>query len=254
MDLGNMLRILRTHWILVAICMTISVGVAAVLVSQVKPEYEARTSVLLLTPPQTQTPDGEVVERNPLENPSGVAVTATALIDVINSPKFVLGMREAGVANSYEVQINPAGSGALLVARSVATTPGVALASLDTLIDEMRSALAAMQEQAGISESTWIRAEVLTVPDEATTLTGSKTRVLLMVLVAGMLVSVTLAYLADLLYGDRRFIRGRRRKDDDINSYAPDVLSDLLSDDAPPKVGEREQQTETRPPFQARVS
>jgi hypothetical protein len=252
-DLGNLLRVLRVHWMLVAVGLVATAVVAVVLVSQVEPEYEARTSVLLLTPPETQTPEGEVLQRNPLENPGGVVVTATALIDVINSPRFVLAMREQGVSNKYEVTINPAGSGALLVARTSAATPDVALTSLTTLIAEMRSSLANIQEQAGIAESTWIRAEVLTVPDEATTLTGSKSRVLLMVFALGGLATVTLAYLADLAYGDRRFLRGRRsRKDsDDVSPYASDLLSDLLDDDGKPTV--IEQSAEARPPFSARA-
>jgi hypothetical protein len=239
-DLANLFRVVRQHWLIVAVGLVLTLAAAVMLASQVKPEFEAKTTVLLLTPPQTQSAEGETIERNPLENPGAVAVTASALTDVMASRPFALRMLAEGVTDPYEVAINPAGGGALLFARTTSESPDVALASLETVLEAMRDELAGIQERAGIAQATWISAQAITLPDEATPVAGSKTRVGLTALALGSAATLTLAYVADRLYGDRRPWRdrkGRRGGVDEVSPYASDLLSDLLDGDGAPERG-----------------
>jgi uncharacterized membrane protein YdfJ with MMPL/SSD domain len=255
-DLANLFRVVRRHWLVVAVGLVLTLAVAVVLASQVKPEFEAKTTVLLLTPPQTQSAEGETIERNPLENPGAVAVTASALTDVMDSRPFALRMEAAGVTDPYDVEINPAGGGALLFARTTSESPDVALSSLETLLDAMRDELAGIQERAGIAQSTWISAQAITLPDEATPVAGSKTRVGLTVLVLGSAATLALAYAADRIYGDRRPWRDRKRRRgeaDEVSPYASDLLSDLLDEDGGPRRAAASSSQADPPPLRARA-
>jgi hypothetical protein len=219
-DLHNMLRIAGRHLVIITVGLVATVAVAAVLVSRMEPEYEAKASILLLTPPQIETPEGPL-ERNPLENPGGVLTTASALTDVMLSSQFGDRLREAGLVGDYEVTPAP-NAAAILNVRATGLESELTFADLQLVIAEMRSELAAIQRRAGIAEATWIRAEILTAPTAATELSGSKIRVVAVTFILGAGATFVLAFAADLLYGDRRFIRGRRQRRRDAKRGDPD--------------------------------
>jgi capsular polysaccharide biosynthesis protein len=208
-DLHNMLRIAGRHLVIVAVGLVATLVAGVYLVSQVEPEYEAKASVLLLTPSQVETPEGPL-DRNPLENPQGVLTTATALINVMRDLPFAERLEAEGLVGSYEVNDTPAG--AIIDIRTTGLESEQTFADLQLLIGEMRAELADIQRRAGIAETTWIRAEILTVPNEAAQVSGSKVRVLGVTLLLGVAATYTLAFAADLLYGGRRFVRGRRQR------------------------------------------
>jgi hypothetical protein len=208
-DIRDMLRIAGRHLVIIWVGLVATGIVAGYLVSQVEPEYEATASVLLLSPPQVVTDDGPR-DVNPLENPGGVVTTATALVDVMESTRFADHLEAAGLVADYKVEVTP--GGAILVVRTAANNELAAYEGLGLVIDEMRGELANIQRRAGIAESTWIRAEVLSSPTEATPVSGSRLRVLLVGVGVGVVATYMLASLADRLYGDRKFIRGRRER------------------------------------------
>jgi hypothetical protein len=209
-DLHNMLRIAGRHLVIIVFGLAVTAVAAAYLVSQVEPEYEAKASILLLTPPQIETPEGPL-ERNPLENPGGVATMASALTDVMLSGQYGDRLREAGLSGDYEVAPAP-NVQAILNVRTTGLESDPTFADLQLVISELRAELAGIQRRAGIAETTWIRAEILTAPNEASQLSGSRIRVLAVVFLLGAAVTYTLAFVADLVYGDRKFIRGRRQR------------------------------------------
>jgi hypothetical protein len=209
-DIRDMLRIAGRHLVIIWVGLMATGIVAGYLVSQVEPEYEAKASVLLLTPTQVETPEG-TLDLNPLENPQGVATTASALTDVMRSAPFDDRLRDEGLVGDFEVTVTPE-SGAILNARTAGADGPETFADLQLVIEQLRVELAEIQRRAGIAESTWIRAEILTAPNEATELSGSKLRVGGVTLLVGAAATYGLAFLADLVYGDRKFIRGRRER------------------------------------------
>lgn len=201
-----MVRVLTTHWVIVAVSMLLTVVCAAGLVGRVTPEFEANATLLLLTPNTTETPEGPITQ-NPLENPNRVAVLATALIDVAQSREFAEQLYESGLQAKYEVSFHPSGTGAILSVRTEASDSAVATDDRELLIEALRAEVADIQENAGIDSKAWIRINVLPV-SAASALTGSKVRVLIITLVLGTVLSYVLALIADSIYGDRRILHG----------------------------------------------
>jgi len=206
-----MFRIVGNHAIVVALGLTATVVVAAFLVSGVTPEYEAKASVILLPPGTYEGPSG-VINRNPMENPTGIAVPSAALIDVALSQTFAERLSDEGLTGDYEITLNPSGSGAILNVRTISYDGPSTFDDLGLVLNALADELASIQDRANIDESTWIRAESLTSPSEATAISGSKIRVLAIALSLGLVATYLLAVAADSLYGERHPIRDRLRR------------------------------------------
>lgn len=212
MDLRNMMRIIRGHPVIIITGLVLTLATAAVLMSRVEPEFEAKASVLLFTPTEVQTEEGAILNRNPLENPQAVAVTANALTDVMHSTPVAQRLADNGLLGSYAVEVNPNGGGAILALRTTGPSAPAAFEGMEVLLRELSVELENMQRRMGIDPSTWINDEPFNLPTEATPVTGSKARVLAISLGLGLIGTYGLAVLADSIYGERPLLRGRRAR------------------------------------------
>lgn len=205
MDLRSAVRIVRRHWIIVAITLASTALVTVVLTQRIEPEYEADGSVLLSASPNLPTVEGETQPRNPLENPGSVGVAANSVKQKLESPSLAQELETEGVT-AYSVSIPPEGSGALLSLSAQGDTPSAALEGYDRLLDAAREELVAIQYERGIPADLWIDAAPLTSPTDASALNGSRMRILAGVVLLGTVSAFTFAFLADSLRG-----RGRLR-------------------------------------------
>jgi capsular polysaccharide biosynthesis protein len=208
-DLRNMMRIIRGHPLIIVLGLVATLGISAMLVSQVKPEYEAKASVLLLTPAQVRSELG-VVNKNPLENPQAVAVAGNALTEVMLSPPIAQRLASKGLAGSYEVVVNPNGGGAIISLRTTGETATAAFDGMDLVLTELSAELETIQS--GFAQETRINDQPFNLPEQATPVAGSKARVLAISLSLGVIGTYGLAVLADLLYGERHPVRDRLRR------------------------------------------
>jgi hypothetical protein len=214
------MRIVRGHPVVILGGLLLTLAAAAFLVSRVQPEYEAKASVALL-PAQSSEP--AAIEPNPLENPNRVAVWANALVDVMQSSQFAQRFAERGAGASYEVSVSPTGGGALLALRTSGPSAASAFDGMNVLIEELGTELDAVQTRFGVREGARVRDSVLTAADEATPVTGSKTRVLAITLALGVIATYGLAVLADTVYGERKPIRDRLAKRREKRTAAKEV-------------------------------
>lgn len=200
MDLRYVVKVMLRHWVIVPLTL-VATGIAAVMLAgRVQPDYQADTSVVLLSPSSIQGPEGEEVQVNPYTRfGSTERVTATALVNVVLGQEFARELEEAGVTGTYSVFINPSAGGAILDLRVTTDSPDRTLRELAVLRERLQAELAERQEQAGAPARTWIRTDVLAAPLEATPLSGSKTRVILAVVLLGGGAAVSLAFIAESL-------------------------------------------------------
>jgi hypothetical protein len=205
------MRIVLGHPVVIIGGLLVTLVAAAFLVSRVEPEYEAKSSVLLHPPSETETQQGRIVT-NPLENPGRTSVTANAMVDIMHSPPVAQQLAERGMLGDYEVIVSPTGGGATLAVRTTGPTADAAFNGMDILLQELSEQLEDFQASANIDPSTWIDENVYARAAEATPVSGSKTRVLAITLGLGVIGTYGLAVLADTVYGERKPIRDRLGK------------------------------------------
>ena len=227
MDLRTVVRVVARHWVVVTLAMVITAVVAVSLALQIKPTYEATGSMLVLTPSSGETDKGRF-DLNPLTNPGQVAAATTALVEVMQSAPYAERMKAEGVSGAFTLSIPPNGSGAILGLKIESVTPEAALAEYETLVEAVKDEVIALQRRAQIPESTWIQAEELNSPTRATAVSGGKMRVLVGVLLLGFGASFSLAFVADMVYGENRSLLRRRRDVDETHDI--DVAESMNTD------------------------
>jgi capsular polysaccharide biosynthesis protein len=217
MDLRTVVRTITRHWLVVSLALVATALVAVGLVLKIKPSYEVKGSMLVLTKSSGVSPEGPF-EVNPLTNPAQVAAASTALVQLMMSEAYIDKMQDAGVTGTYALDIPPNASGAILDLTVEDTTPEAATASYAIVAQAVTDEAPAFQRRLNIPESTLIKADELTPASRPSTVSGGKVRVLAGVLIVGFGASFSLAFAADLLYGDnRRPLRRRRHHDDSVD-------------------------------------
>ncbi|MDQ4089226.1 MAG: hypothetical protein M3163_02820 [Actinomycetota bacterium] len=203
---------MRRHWLLVLVAILLTAPIARSIGGEVDPVYEAKGTLLLLSPARTYSAEGQSIEVNPFSR-SGNAerVAAGAVLTVSHTTRWKDRMIAAGARGKYEYRLVSE------VVMEVTVTDKTADGALNTLAVAIRlleNELAQRQQRAGAPRETWIYVDILAVPEEATVLLGSRIRATAGVAVLGMAVAATLAFVAEALGigGGRRRRRLRRRR------------------------------------------
>jgi len=221
MDFRTLVRVVTRHWIVVMCAIAVTAVVAVALALQIKPSYDASGSMLVLTQSSSTSEKG-TTELNPLTNPGQVAAASTALVEVMMSDPYVERLVSEGVTGTYALTVPPNGSGAILGIKVVSASPEAALADYELLVGAVQDEVQALQRRANIPESTWIEAEELSTPARASVVSGGKVQVLAGALLLGVGASLSLAFAADMVYGENRRPL-RRRGGDDSDEDGSDV-------------------------------
>ena len=205
MDLRVVLRVVVRQWYIVFLVLLATVAAAVLLGREIDPEYEAKSAIVLLNASTTVGEDGEVVRLNPYSRMGGSEVfAANALVNVSSSQPFAKRLVVLGIEGEYKVGNNPQGGGAILDIYVTSTSAEDALNDLETLTAAVQEELASRQERTGAPKETWITSDLLTWPNEATPLFGSRVRVYGAIGILGIVGSISLAFLVDLLRHPRR--------------------------------------------------
>jgi len=201
MDVRYLGRVIKRHWVVVASVIMMSIVVAAVLVRRIEPAFEASGSMLILGP-SPKAPVGE--EFNPLQNAGQVSLSSTALIERMQSEAIVERLRAQGLGNPYSLMLPPGGSGAVMTLHTESESSVGALTQYQRLAQAVQDEMRGIQQRAGVDQSVQVEARELSTPIQASSLSGSKVRVLGGVLFLGAASSFALASMVDALYGDNR--------------------------------------------------
>ena len=198
MDLWNAFKVIARRWPIVVASMLVTAVGANIAVARVKPDYEAKGTVVLLAP-STVVEQGGVVDVNPYTRFGAERVVASALVSVMRGPQFEQRVEQVVAEPEFEVNLDPQGSGAIISVVAKARDGAAALRTLDTVIELLKRELADRQRAAGAPPDTWITADVLTLSDRPTQLLGSRLRVLIAVVALGVGIAITLAFVVESL-------------------------------------------------------
>jgi hypothetical protein len=198
LDLHSLVRLFVRHWLVASLAIVGTAAAGVFFVGRVAPEYEAKGSVILLAPPSARSPDGQFVAVNPFSRfDDSMAVTASAMVNIMRSPQMAQTLHDGGVEGGYELEPDLNGGGSIVLVTVTAATPEQAVHAFDVVRQAMQNLLDQLQAQAGAPENTRLRLDGLAPPTKASALITSKVRVGVGVLLIGSLGLVVLLVLAE---------------------------------------------------------
>jgi hypothetical protein len=204
MDVLSILRLLIRHWRLTApaLVLTLIGGVGVFKLSS--PSYQATGSVTLLSPPAAPTdaagqpiPSPEVGQ-NPYARSGDLAVMADILARVLNGESRRAEFAKEGVTG-YTVVANAFQRGPVIDVTGQGPTAEEAIRSADTVLAQIDAVLADLQEAVDADPDYLITSAPLESPTMASAMYGSTMRAAIAVLAVGMLGTLGLAVLAEVV-------------------------------------------------------
>ncbi|MGH9189526.1 MAG: hypothetical protein ACRD0Q_05785 [Acidimicrobiales bacterium] len=210
MSLQRVLRAMAQHWVLVLIVLIAAGPLARGVGEQVRPVYEAKGTLLLLSPARIVNSDGTVSLTNPFTRVGNSERVAAATVLIVSSTKVwsdrMLALGATGKYNYRQI------SEAVIELVATASTPDTSLRTLNASIKLFVEELARRQERAGAPPESWITSEVLFVSGEPIVLLGSRIRASAGVVVLGAASAASLAMVAEAFgLGGRARRRARLR-------------------------------------------
>jgi capsular polysaccharide biosynthesis protein len=187
-DLRTLLKIVARRWIVVVPTILVAALVGWQLLGAVKPDYEAKGSLLLLLPtsreqtvtPPADTPDtagNDISSPNPLlDLQASLDRTAAVFTTVMNdnAQKKVIAAR--GGTRDYEVTVDK--DAPILQVTATDKKASVAIDTVNAVITSARAQIQFREAQRQVSPTNRIGTDVLSAPTRASTLNAAKTRAL----------------------------------------------------------------------------
>ena len=195
-DLLTALRILARQWPVVVIGLVLTVVGVVQVGAMVAPQYEAKGTVLLLSPGAGVNPY--------LEFPAGLEVTADALVVGLQTESGVEQAEAAGATGVYTLERT---TGPLVDITAHAGSDAEATATVDAVVERMRAELVRYQVDSAADQH--ITVEVLSAPT-ATAKLGSRIRAQAAVFAVGLVATVSAGMAVDAFRRQRREARARR--------------------------------------------
>ena len=150
-------------------------------------------------------------------NPYSASVGTLRVLEELSSTEAVLAAVREEVGDSaaaFELQFDTRDAAPLVHVVATATTPETTMATLDSVLMFLDEDLQERQALTGANESTFVRLQRLSVPDEAEVPEGSLRRPIATIIVLGLVGAVSLAVLVDSLMTARtggEHLSGARR-------------------------------------------
>jgi capsular polysaccharide biosynthesis protein len=199
----DLLHTLWRRWYLVLVGLVVTAGLVVVTLLRVPVGYTARADVLLL-PPKTPGSDNPYLGLSDLQ---GVAATITrSILD----DAAVQTLARQGVTSGYTITVDITTSAPLLLAKANGNTPTAAINAMQHVAALVAPTLAELQQAQHVPTQYQITATTIHADKTPTAITKTRTRVLLVAIVAGLLFTVLLA-----VGTDRYLLRRTRRRNTD---------------------------------------
>lgn len=183
-------------WPVALVGVVLTLASAVIVGFTVSTSYEAKATLLLLSPSVTQDDEGEDVATNPfLLSGTAERVAASAVLVVTESEQWTAAMRDEGAEGDYDYELSEAAP--IIEVRSAADTPDQALLTLEAATTLFRDRFEENQDLAGAPTDRLIRSEVLSSTVEPTTVVGSRVRAMAAVTVLGLVGTATVLFLIE---------------------------------------------------------
>lgn len=214
MDLWTALNVIVRRWYVVVPALALAVVVALVATSRLTPVYTASGSVLITSASrvyhQPEEADGEerVEQVNPFREFSPSLQTSAALVgDRLSSDAIREVFQDEGLEDEYEV-FAPYDPTRTILAPSLefdveSSDPDLAIDTVVRLQQEAANQLEVLQTEADVRRELFIEARPLITPVEATQQNALKIRVAGIVLLLGVTIALSLAFVVESLSGAR---------------------------------------------------
>ncbi|HEY7070360.1 MAG TPA: hypothetical protein VH479_09615 [Acidimicrobiales bacterium] len=202
MDLLTALRILIRRWPVVLIGLAVTVIGFIQIGAMIAPTYEAKSTVLLLSPGSNTT--------NPFNEFGGnLDVTADALMVVLQSPAGAEKLKADGATGSFKLERT---SGPLVDITASAGSKVEATKTVEVVVEGVKSELELRQQASPIEQR--ITVSELTLPVASAKL-GSRIRAQFVVVAVGLTGTVAAALAVDAIMRQRSEARLRREAEED---------------------------------------
>ncbi|KAA2261177.1 hypothetical protein F0L68_18290 [Solihabitans fulvus] len=197
MDFWKTLLVLVRRWYVAVPVFVVALG-AAGFVFATTPAYYDSTGLLLLTTP----PGGSVVESDPLQkrtlNPllgfdDGLKISATMLIQNLNSPAVMQELTTAGSGDSYSVS-NGQVDGPFIAVKADSKSPDNARKMVEKVLARARQELDTRQTTLQAPKQTFITVSEVITPTQPVKQVSGKMRGAGAALVLGIAACLTVAY------------------------------------------------------------
>jgi hypothetical protein len=212
-DLRTLLRILVRRWIVVVPTILVAAIIGHQLLASVKPTYEAKGSLLLLTP-VTKSPaladNAASADGNPFLPIAPLDKAAIAFAEVMNNPaKKASIARAPSVTKAYTVSVDQ--DAPILRVDTKDSRASVAVTTTRAVLTQTVSEIAALERQKGVTASQSIGTEVLSSPTKATALNAARTRALIAFIALAIAAVLSVALLVESWAQSALNRRDRRR-------------------------------------------
>jgi capsular polysaccharide biosynthesis protein len=186
-DLRTLLKIVLRRWIVVVPTIIVAVLVGSQLLGNVKPDYEAKGSLLLLLPTKPElsnTPpaaDGtqpdDISSVNPLlDLRASLDRTAAVFSTVMNDNAQKKEIAARGGTRDYEVTVDK--DAPILEVSATDKKSSVAIDTVNAVITSARAQIAFREAQRQVAPANRIGTDVLSAPTRASALNAARTRAL----------------------------------------------------------------------------
>lgn len=219
------LKVLRRRWLAVVIGLLLTLAGGGAVLKFVPTDHQASAQLLLILPPEFNGPDKPPV--NPYLNLlPGLNSTASLISGTLTTDEAQKAMAKQGFRAEYTITLLP-DTGPLLLIQATDPNPAIALKTRDELIKRLDTELGRIQVEESVPTAQVIHARTDAVSADADPQYGGKIRSLVVVLVAGLLLTIFVVFL-------REGPRSRRRNLDE-DALGSDGLAPLPPDAAAPR-------------------
>jgi hypothetical protein len=212
MDIVRAAQLVRRRWQAVAAGLVVTViGVAVV--TQMPPKYQAKAVVVLLAPSTTTAgtgPTPEPVRVNPYRVfDDSLRITAEVLSTQLAQPEVVTALVARGASPHFSVEVDPSG-GPTVTITADSPDAGRAIETVALVRTELAAKLASRQTSAGAPPGALISVADVITPTSASKLVSGRVRALVATIGLGIVGSLCLALLTDVILAERDKRRARR--------------------------------------------
>jgi capsular polysaccharide biosynthesis protein len=194
MFLSELPRVLLRRWYLVLVGLIVTVGAAYQTTQVVPPDYTVTAEALML-PPSSSVPAGS----NPYLALGGLDAAADVLSKSLSSEAAAAELQAIGSRGEFTVALDPDTPAPLVLVTATASVPQDAAATLALVLDRLPQTLKQIQQAANVPQNAYITSTVITKSTEAVKSSKPQVRSLVIVLGAGIALSLFLAAAIDAL-------------------------------------------------------
>ncbi|MCU1429530.1 MAG: hypothetical protein JWL83_3530 [Actinomycetia bacterium] len=217
MDLRTLLKILVRRWIVVVPTIVVAAIIGHQLLSTVKPTYEAKGALLLLTPQAKKAaavnplnPNSAVIQPgNPYLLQAPLDKAALAFSEVMNDQRVKLGLAKQGFTKSYTVTVDQ--NAPILRVDTKDKRSRIAVETTKAVLEATVQQIAFRERAHTVPADQNIGTDILSSPTKATAINSAKTRALIAFIALGIAAVLSVALLVESWSQSTQNRRDRRR-------------------------------------------